>query len=91
MRCSTVLTGDLNSGPRSPTLGALTGTLVDAFADSRPRTNATHPSRAPRSRIDHIPHSRDVGVEAAAVRPRSTSDHRGVLATLRIDPTHSCF
>ncbi|MCR2763618.1 endonuclease/exonuclease/phosphatase family protein [Microbacterium sp. zg.B48] len=96
-----VVTGDLNAGPQSPTVGELLahGTLTDAWRAAHTRLTpewGTFPDyRSPRlrgGRIDWIAVTPTVRVSRAAVNARRVrgswaSDHLPVQAVVTIPPT----
>lgn len=75
-----ILLGDLNATPSAPELAPLWRELTDADP-GRP----THPARRPVRRIDYVAVSAGVGVRAAAVAATLASDHRPVVADLRLE------
>jgi endonuclease/exonuclease/phosphatase family metal-dependent hydrolase len=80
-----VLAGDLNDGPDSITLDKLKQlgfrSVFDRLREPQP---ATAPARDPREVIDYIL-VRGLHVETATVIPATASDHRPVMATLRLE------
>ncbi|HKY67745.1 MAG TPA: endonuclease/exonuclease/phosphatase family protein, partial [Acidimicrobiales bacterium] len=86
---ATVLLGDMNAGPETPEMRALTTVLVDAWAAVGAGDGHTFPARRPIARIDHVlVHGpvRPVGAEVVDTR---ASDHRPVVVDvdLGVAPT----
>jgi endonuclease/exonuclease/phosphatase family metal-dependent hydrolase len=79
-----IVMGDLNAEPDGPTIAALRRAgLVDAFALARVPPAPTAPAARPTRRIDWIM-VRDLVVDSAAVADGGGSDHRMVLARVRV-------
>jgi endonuclease/exonuclease/phosphatase family metal-dependent hydrolase len=79
----TVLAGSFNAVPGSPELSSVAPLLDDPV----PADVLTHPAAAPEYRLDHIlvsPDLRRLGVSSLAT---TTSDHRPLVVTLRVEPT----
>jgi endonuclease/exonuclease/phosphatase family metal-dependent hydrolase len=78
-----VVGGDLNERPDGPTVAALRGRLVDAWAVAGSGASETFPAATPTARIDHVFVSHDVRVRAAFVADGQgvarASDHRPVV------------
>ncbi|MFD4867384.1 endonuclease/exonuclease/phosphatase family protein [Streptomyces sp. NPDC058412] len=74
-----VLLGDLNAPPSAPELAPLWRDMTDAD----PRAS-TYPAHMPVKRIDYIAVSAGVGVRGAHVAETLASDHRPVVADLRL-------
>ncbi|PZG18524.1 endonuclease/exonuclease/phosphatase family protein [Nonomuraea aridisoli] len=79
-----VLTGDLNAGPGTPEVGALTEVLADVWPRAGQGDGRTCPAGGPGARIDYVFTSPGVAVAAAAVVPCDASDHLPVFADLRV-------
>ncbi len=79
----TVFVGDLNARPDAPELQPLLARLHDAWR-GRPDPGFTFPADAPDRRIDYILHSAHFEVTAADVLDTTASDHRPVVAELRL-------
>ncbi|NJP17378.1 endonuclease/exonuclease/phosphatase family protein [Streptomyces thermoviolaceus] len=75
-----VLLGDFNAEPGAPELAKLWGPLADAA----PKAGPTYPASAPVTRIDVVAVSPDVRVASARVADVTASDHRPVVADLRL-------
>lgn len=73
-----VLLGDLNAEPGAPELAP----LWTRFTDVQP--GPTYPAGAPTLRLDHIAVSPGIGVSTSSVPATTASDHRPVLAELRL-------
>jgi endonuclease/exonuclease/phosphatase family metal-dependent hydrolase len=84
----TVLGGDLNSGPGSSVLATLRGQLTDSWAGVGADAGFTHPSSAPRARIDYLLHARGLVPIQSVVVPSAVSDHDGVRTVYEL-PTQS--
>jgi endonuclease/exonuclease/phosphatase family metal-dependent hydrolase len=78
----TVLLGDMNAGPDTPEMRALTAVLADAWAAVGDGPGHTFPVRRPFARIDHVLISSGVTPVAAEVVDTRASDHRPVVADL---------
>ncbi|MDO9454748.1 endonuclease/exonuclease/phosphatase family protein [Nocardioides sp.] len=85
--CTTVLAGDLNVKPyrNPPTL--LREHLGDVWRYVGDGAGGTN--RAGNRRIDYMYFARAEPV-SAEVRPRGSSDHRGLLGTFSVDPDDNC-
>ena len=83
-RAPDVLAGDLNDVPDSATLAVLEEVWIDPYGARDP----TWPAAEPRRRLDHVLVRHDGGIEPVALRvvPTMASDHRPVVATLRLAP-----
>lgn len=79
-RGPSVLVGDFNAEPSAPELAPLWHTLRDAAPDAGP----TYPAIAPQKRIDLITVSEGVTVTGARTHATDASDHRPVVADLRL-------
>lgn len=75
-----VLLGDFNAPPGAPELAPLWRGLTDAEPGG-----FTYPARNPEKRIDYVAVSAGVEVRAAAVVDTPASDHRPVVADLRLE------
>ncbi|MEV7020103.1 endonuclease/exonuclease/phosphatase family protein [Streptomyces sp. NPDC093991] len=75
-----ILVGDFNAEPSAPELAPLWHTLRDAAPDA----GATYPATAPEKRIDLITVSRGITVTGARTHATGASDHRPVVADLRL-------
>ncbi|MFJ7103703.1 MULTISPECIES: endonuclease/exonuclease/phosphatase family protein [Streptomyces] len=75
-----ILVGDFNAEPSAPELAPLWQTLRDAAPDAGP----TYPAIAPRKRIDLITVSHGITVTGARTHATDASDHRPVVADLRL-------
>lgn len=80
----TVLLGDMNAGPGTPEMRALTAVLVDAWAVAGDGAGLTFPARRPVARIDYVLVSPGVRPLGAAVVGTRASDHRPVVADLAL-------
>jgi endonuclease/exonuclease/phosphatase family metal-dependent hydrolase len=78
-RLPTILLGDMNAGPDSAEMRALTAVLTDAWAAVGDGPGHTFPALRPIARIDHVLVSADVRPEAAAVVATRASDHRPLV------------
>ncbi|MEU6404331.1 endonuclease/exonuclease/phosphatase family protein [Streptomyces sp. NPDC046985] len=78
-----VLVGDFNADPGAPELARLWGPLSDAA----PHGGATYPAASPAERIDVVAVSPEVAVTGVDVPDTTASDHRPVVAELRL-PSH---
>jgi endonuclease/exonuclease/phosphatase family metal-dependent hydrolase len=78
VRGRTVLLGDFNATPDAPELAPLWERLTPAA------TGATYPADVPDKRIDYVTVSRGIRIRSATVPPTLASDHRPVLAELRL-------
>ncbi|KAA9165616.1 metal-dependent hydrolase [Amycolatopsis acidicola] len=76
-----VLVGDFNADASAPELAALWGPLRDAA----PQGGPTYPAVDPVSRIDLITVSPDVAVQGAHEVATVASDHRPVVADVRVN------
>ncbi|WP_445270503.1 endonuclease/exonuclease/phosphatase family protein [Streptomyces sp. DSM 41634] len=74
-----VLVGDFNAPPSAPELGPLWRDVRDADPGG-----STHPARNPVKRIDYVTVSAGVRVHGAHVDGTLASDHRPVVADLRL-------
>lgn len=89
---NTVLCGDLNDVPGSPTWQALAEDLRDAHAVKPVGGTLTFPAAAPDRRIDAVFVSPSIavvgaGVPAGLTNPSAASDHLPVVADLMLDQT----
>lgn len=75
-----ILVGDFNAEPAAPELAPLWHTLRDAAPDAGP----TFPAVAPQKRIDLITVSHGITVTGARTHATAASDHRPVVADLRL-------
>ncbi|MFI9467079.1 endonuclease/exonuclease/phosphatase family protein [Streptomyces sp. NPDC052492] len=75
-----ILVGDFNADASAPELAPLWHTLRDAAPDAGP----TYPAIEPEKRIDLITVSHGVAVTGARVPETDASDHRPVVADLRL-------
>ncbi|WP_369149752.1 endonuclease/exonuclease/phosphatase family protein [Streptomyces sp. R17] len=75
-----ILVGDFNAEPSAPELAPLWHTLRDAAPDAGP----TYPAVAPQKRIDLITVSHGITVTGARTHATAASDHRPVVADLRL-------
>ncbi|MEV5920861.1 endonuclease/exonuclease/phosphatase family protein [Streptomyces pseudogriseolus] len=75
-----ILVGDFNAEPSAPELAPLWHTLLDAAPDAGP----TYPAVAPQKRIDLITVSHGITVTGAGTHATAASDHRPVVADLRL-------
>ncbi|KQW48456.1 hypothetical protein ASC77_06770 [Nocardioides sp. Root1257] len=73
-----ILGGDLNAGPGSDVLGTLRGALEDSWPASGLGAGLTHPTVAPRSRIDYLLYAGSLQPVASVVLPSAVSDHSAV-------------
>ncbi len=83
-----VVGGDLNAGPGSAVLAALSGQLTDSWPVVGVGAGLTHPSSAPRSRIDYLLHAGGTEPVEADVIPSAASDHNAVRVVYEL-PTQS--
>lgn len=83
---ATVLLGDMNAGPDSAAVRALTATFTDAWAVAGTPGSAglTFDAATPHARIDYVLTSGPIRPRAAWVVPTDASDHRPVVADLSI-------
>jgi endonuclease/exonuclease/phosphatase family metal-dependent hydrolase len=81
---ATVLMGDFNAKPDAPELAPLWNQYRDAWSEAGEGAGATYPADDPVDRIDDIAVSSRVTVTAARVGESLASDHRPVVAELRI-------
>ena len=79
-RC--VLMGDFNLTPDSPFIERIKERMKDAAAYIRGEC-ATHPSDAPRDKIDYIFVTKDIEIESAEIPKIVASDHRPHTAVLK--------
>ncbi|ALV48543.1 metal-dependent hydrolase [Streptomyces sp. 4F] len=79
-RGPSVLVGDFNAEPSAPELAPLWHTLRDAAPDA----GLTYPAIAPQKRIDLITVSDGITVTGARTHAADASDHRPVVADLRL-------
>ncbi|MGA5124899.1 endonuclease/exonuclease/phosphatase family protein [Streptomyces pseudogriseolus] len=79
-RGPSILAGDFNAEPSAPELAPLWHTLRDAAPDAGP----TYPAVAPQKRIDLITVSHGITVTGARTHATAASDHRPVVADLRL-------
>lgn len=79
-----VLLGDLNARPRAREVRTLTRYLVDAWVVGGAGAGPTYPARAPGVRIDYVLVSPGLEVVYAHVPLTDASDHRPVVADLRV-------
>ncbi len=79
----TVFVGDLNARPDAPELQPLLARLHDAWRRQE-APGFTFPADAPDRRIDYVLHSAHFDVIDARVLGTTASDHRPVLAVLRL-------
>ncbi len=79
----TVFVGDLNARPDAPELQPLLARLHDAWR-RQATPGFTFPADAPDRRIDYILHSAHFDVAGVRVLDTTASDHRPVLAVLRL-------
>ncbi|HSK19463.1 MAG TPA: endonuclease/exonuclease/phosphatase family protein [Longimicrobiales bacterium] len=79
----TVLMGDLNAPPSAPELQPLLAELRDAWSANEEH-GLTYPAHAPDKRIDYILLSRHFSPVALHVPAAQASDHRPVIADLRL-------
>lgn len=75
-----ILVGDFNAEPSAPELAPLWHTLRDAAPDA----GLTYPAVAPQKRIDLITVSEGITVTGARTHATDASDHRPVVADLRL-------
>ncbi|MEU5464419.1 endonuclease/exonuclease/phosphatase family protein [Streptomyces althioticus] len=79
-RGPSILVGDFNAEPAAPELAPLWHTLRDAAPDA----GLTYPAIAPQKRIDLITVSDGITVTGARTHATDASDHRPVVADLRL-------
>lgn len=79
----TILVGDLNAEPDAEELQPLLQRLHDAWA-SQSGAGLSFPADSPVKRIDYVLHSEHFAVDSAWVVQSEASDHRAVVADLRI-------
>lgn len=79
----TILVGDLNAEPDAEELQPLLQRLHDAWA-GQAGTGLSFPADSPVKRIDYVLHSDRFAVDSAWVVESEASDHRAVVADLRI-------
>ena len=79
-----ILTGDLNAGPDTPEIDAITQDLVDAWAQAGVGPGYTYSTENPHARIDYVLHSDNVTTCSAAVLSTAGSDHLPVTADLAL-------
>jgi endonuclease/exonuclease/phosphatase family metal-dependent hydrolase len=79
-----ILTGDLNAGPDTPEIDAITQDLVDAWAEAGVGPGYTYSTENPHARIDYVLHSNNVTTCSAAVLSTAGSDHLPVTADLAL-------
>jgi endonuclease/exonuclease/phosphatase family metal-dependent hydrolase len=80
----TVLLGDMNAGPDSPEMRALSAVLVDVWAAVGDGPGYTFAAGHPFARIDHVLVTSGLTPVAAEVVDTSASDHRPVVADLDV-------
>ena len=73
-----VLLADLNAGPDSAEMAAITAVLRDAWSVGSGR-GSTYPATAPTRRIDVVLHTPDIRPTAASVVAATGSDHRPLV------------
>ncbi|OZM71064.1 metal-dependent hydrolase [Amycolatopsis antarctica] len=84
-RARQVLVGDLNAEPAAPELAPLLGRTADTWASAGTSgSGATFPADAPARRIDYVTIAGPVRALSATVPDVRASDHRPVLATVRV-------
>lgn len=81
-----IVCGDLNSTPYSWVYGHLSKGLTDAFRTAGRGWGGTFPTRLPFVRIDVVLVSEEWEVMGAHVSDAVSSDHRPVIAELRLRP-----
>ncbi len=81
----TIMAGDFNATPGQAHHVRIRRTMTDAFAEAGIGLGATYRFWLP-IRIDYIYVSRDFEVLNAHVGPRGSSDHRPVIARVRLNP-----
>jgi endonuclease/exonuclease/phosphatase family metal-dependent hydrolase len=78
-----ILLGDFNAEPNSPEMETLTTKFQDVLAGAGPE-GMTFPSNDPDTRIDYVLVRSVAGVKSARVLDSLASDHRPVLAEVKI-------
>lgn len=73
-----IVGGDMNAGPGSDVLGTLRGPLDDSWTTSGVGAGLTHPTVAPRSRIDYLLYAGGLQPVSSTVLPSAVSDHSAV-------------
>lgn len=79
-----IVAGDFNTPPRGPLFHRLIGNRRDSFADCGFGTGWSYSAEHPMLRIDYILTTPDIRASRCFVLGDRTSDHRPVLAYLRI-------
>lgn len=79
-----VLGGDLNASPASTVLGTLRGQLADSWSAAGSGSGWTHPSWAPRMRIDYLLYGGGMKPVTAQVVPSAVSDHAAVRTVFEL-------
>ncbi len=79
-----IVGGDFNAMVDSITMTSLARRFGNAFTRAGRGCGVTFPGFAGGIRIDHILHSRDLSAETCFVDPAAVSDHRALVATLRL-------
>jgi hypothetical protein len=85
MREPVVLSGDLNSTPGCAAPARLSARFADAFAEAGSGWGYTFPARRPLLRLDYVLVERSVPATHCRVVATAASDHRPVVADLRIE------
>jgi endonuclease/exonuclease/phosphatase family metal-dependent hydrolase len=85
-RLATILLGDFNATPNSPTYNALAQKFIDAWPLLHDTPGPTSPASNPRNRIDYIFLSRDAPLKplTISVIPSPASDHLPVVAEIEL-------
>lgn len=83
-RAPFIITGDFNTPPRGLVYHALSSRFDNAWRAAGTGLGYSFPSRLPLLRIDHIWMSRNVRATNCRVLSSRASDHRSVIADLRV-------
>ncbi len=84
-----IVGGDFNEGADSFSLGRLDERFDNAFSRAGRGSPVTFPGFASGIRIDHIYHTRELAAADCFVDPTYLSDHRMVVATIRLPAPRS--
>ena len=79
-----IVGGDMNAGPGSDVLGTLRGPLDDSWTGSGVGAGFTHPTLAPRARIDYLLYAGGLQPVSSTVLPSAVSDHSAVRTVFEV-------
>ncbi len=83
-----VLAGDLNAGPDTPEVDALTDRLTDVWTEAGTGPGYTIAAESFSARFDYVLHSDDIVAPSAVVLATQGSDHQPVVTDLTVRVRH---